>query len=310
MSTDVNELQTREQWLAERRTGLGGSDAAAACGLSKWKSRFALWMEKCGFAPGAEENEPMRWGTKLEPIVRQEYANRTRRTVITPGVILRHPKYSFVLANPDGIIDGEQRGYEGKTARSDNGWGEPGTDEIPEEYGLQCQHYMAVTGLPVFDVAVLIGGSDFRIYEVEADYELQELLLEREAEFWRMVETQTEPEATSVVDTRIRWPKSAMRTVVATTEDETLANELAMTKATIKKLEAYEDSLTAKLQQHMADAEGLALPSGQLLATWKSAKGATRFDVDTFKVDYPDLWKAYLRTGEGSRRFLLKESKA
>lgn len=310
MSTDVTELQTRDAWLAERRTGLGGSDAAAACGLSKWKSRYRLWLEKCGFVEDAGETQPMHWGTMLEPIVRQEYCNRTRRTVITPSQIIRHPRVAFMLANPDGLVVDEQRGYEGKTARSDTGWGEPGSDEIPEDYGLQVQHYMAVTGLPVFDVAVLIGGSDFRIYEVEADRELQELLIEREAEFWRMVETQTEPEATSAEDTKLRWPRSTMRTVTATTEDEELAVALARVKGLIKNLELSADELTAKLQQHMADAEGLALPDGKLLATWKSAKGSTRFDVDTFKQDYPDLWKAYLRTGEGSRRFLLKESKA
>ena len=43
---------------------------------------------------------------------------------------------------------------------------------------------MAVTGFVVADVAVLIGGSDFRLYEVPADAELQQMLVDAEAEFW------------------------------------------------------------------------------------------------------------------------------
>ena len=51
--------------------------------------------------------------------------------------------------------------------------GEPGTDEIPDYYMTQVQHYLAVTGVKTADVAVLIGGNDFRIYTIEADEELQ-----------------------------------------------------------------------------------------------------------------------------------------
>lgn len=309
MTTDT-ELSTRETWLAERRTGIGGSDAAAACGLSKWKTRYRLWLEKLGRTE-TPETERMRWGTKLEPIVRQEYSNRTGRTLVTPNAILRHPKHHFALANVDGIVEGELRGYEGKTARTAEGWGEPGSDDIPIEYGAQVQHYMAVTGLAVFDVAVLIGGSDFRIYEVPADYQVQEIILDQEREFWRLVETETEPEVESPEDTRARWPKStAGRNVVASSEIEEMATALAVSKAAASRYEDSTEYLAAQIQKFMGDAEGLQTPDGRILATWKSPKPSNRFDMDAFKAEHPDLYKAFLRTGEGSRRFLLKEQTA
>lgn len=303
-------MPNRESWLAERRTGLGGSDAAAACGLSKWKTRYRLWLEKRGLIADTVETEPMRWGTKLEPIVRQEYANRTGRTLITPGTMLRHPKHNVLLANVDGIVDGERRGYEGKTARSSDGWGDEGTNQIPDDYVCQTQHYMLVTGLPVFDVAVLIGGSDFRIYEVEADREIQEALLERELEFWRMVETGEEPEAESPDDTRARWPQSTTRSLVVPEHVVSIAVELAKVKAYKAQAEAAEALLAAQIQQHMQDAEAISLPGGKLLATWKSTKPRQSFDVESFKTEHPELYKAFLRTGESSRRFLLKELSA
>ena len=71
--------QDRSQWLEERRQGIGGSDAAAAVGLSPWKTRLELWLEKTGQTPDREETPEMRRGTLLEPVVKQLYADATGR---------------------------------------------------------------------------------------------------------------------------------------------------------------------------------------------------------------------------------------
>ena len=39
---------TEDEWQEFRRKGIGGSDAAAALGVSKWKSKRQLYMEKMG----------------------------------------------------------------------------------------------------------------------------------------------------------------------------------------------------------------------------------------------------------------------
>ena len=53
---------THEQWLAYRRTGLGGSDAGAIMGVSPYKSAYAVWADKLGALPPTEDSEPMRQG--------------------------------------------------------------------------------------------------------------------------------------------------------------------------------------------------------------------------------------------------------
>lgn len=40
-------FEDRETWLAGR-VGLGASDAAAVCGLSKWQTPLGLWEIKTG----------------------------------------------------------------------------------------------------------------------------------------------------------------------------------------------------------------------------------------------------------------------
>jgi putative phage-type endonuclease len=183
-----------DQQLAARRNGLGGSDSAAALGLSPWKTALELWAEKSGqITAPAEISEPMRWGNLLEPVIRQEYAERTGRTVVVPPETLVHPTHKWMRANVDGIAE-VARLFEAKTARTADGWGEPGSDEIPQPYLIQVQHYLHVTAFPVADVAVLIGGSDFRLYEVPADRELQDMIVDGEAEFWRRVESGEPPE--------------------------------------------------------------------------------------------------------------------
>ena len=292
------------EWHALRRTGLGGSDAAAAVGMSKWKTPRQLYLEKIGESETIE-NEPMRWGTILEPVVRQEYCNQTGRTVIAPGLI-RHAARDCIFFNADGIADA-CRLYEGKTARTAEGWGEPGSDEIPQEYMLQVQHGMAVLGLEVADVAVLIGGSDFRLYTVAADEELQCLLLEQEERFWvDHVLARVPPKATTPEDVRRMWRVSSGRGITAEPQIASAVAELANVKATLKVLEEYENTLAGAIQSQMADAAELLGDDGKPLATWKNINASRRFDMAAFKAANPELHESFMVNPPPQRRFLLK----
>ncbi len=183
---------TQEQ-VRERSRAIGASDAAAAIGLNPYDSPVDLWLEKVGRAKPKETTRAMKWGLLHEPQVRQEYAEVTGRTVRLPKETLRHAILPFLVCHPDGITD-DQRLYEGKIAHFDYGWGEPGTDQIPVHYLIQVQHAMSVCRLEVADVAVLIGGDDFRLYEIPADRELQESIIDAEVIFWQHVERGTMPE--------------------------------------------------------------------------------------------------------------------
>lgn len=294
----------RKKWLAERRKGIGGSDAAAAVGRSRWTTPLALYLDKTE-GRDQPENSSMRWGTLKEPIIRQEFANVTGRTIEVPHKIIWHPTNNFMLVNVDGISDGS-RLLEVKTARSDAGWGPEGSDEVPEEYIFQCQHGMIVTGLKVTDLAVLIGSSDFRIYQIFADSELQELLIEAEREFWRMVENRIPPEPVNAEDVKRRWKLSSGATIQATDEISARVNNLAICKAYIDALEAFEGEQKAQIQRFMAENSNLSDSAGEILATWKNINSSPKFDLETFKAENPDLYAKYLRDSEPSRRFLLK----
>lgn len=293
-----------EQWHADRRTGLGGSDAPAALGVSKWKTPLQLFLEKIGQAETLE-SEPMYWGTTFEPHVRQRYCDVTGRTVVVPAEILRHAKWSFMIGNVDGIAD-DSRLLEVKTARTSDGWGEPGTDEIPDEYAIQVQHYLCVTGLEVADVAVLFGGQKFALYEVPGDVELQEMIVSGEAEFWKRVCNQDPPEPTTLADVKLRYPISKLDAGLASAATASLCERLAYLKSQIGQAEDLAEEWQAAIAGEIGERQGLVGPDGKPLVTWKSAAAPRNLDIDALKKDHPEIYAAYLRDGKPQRRFLLK----
>lgn len=192
---------SREQWLEERKKGIGGSDSAAVLGLSKWKSPYQVWCDKKGYNPlESSDNASLFWGRTLEPVIRQHYSDITGYSVAETEIYFM-PNHDYIFATVDGlVIEDPDRILEIKTSRTAEGWGEPETDQIPVEYLCQCQHYMMVYNRHITDVAVLIGGSDFRIYHVEASTEVQNHLLREYAEFWELVKNDTPPEPRSFDD--------------------------------------------------------------------------------------------------------------
>lgn len=296
----------RAAWLNERRGGIGGSDVAAILGLSKWTTPLEVYLDKRGEGIEQPDNTAMRWGRYLEPAVRQAYADETGREVRVPATMLRHATHNFMVANIDGFTE-DGRLFEAKTARSADGWGEPGSDQIPQPYLLQVQHYMEVTGFAVADVAVLIGGSDFRLYEVFADSALQDMLIDAEAEFWQRVQRGDPPEPVTAADAVARWGRESRADLVLADADVQLAVQ-AMRKAreSIKAAEDIEETAKAIIFRALGECDTLVDPAGKTLATWRAAKAAQRFDSASFRSVHPDLYAEFLKTGEPSRRFLLK----
>lgn len=266
--------QGTDEWRAARKNGIGGSDAAAAIGMSKYTSPLELWLEKTGQAEGFAGNWHASRGTALEPLIRQHYAEMTGRDVKIPRHLLQHPVHKFMLASIDGFTD-DGRLQEFKAPTSDYGWGKPGTDEIPAEYLVQCQHNMIVTGLTVSDVGASFGGTEPVYYEVKADVELQALIIEKEAAFWSMVELGVRPAITSVSDALAAYPFCQPITLEA---DEIMADDCAELKAInaeIRGLYAQADQIKARIMSGMGTADTLCR-KGKLLATFKEYESGGR----------------------------------
>jgi len=308
MPYDTNQHETgAPAWHAQRMSGIGGSDVAAVVGVSPWKTPLELWREKRGELAPSPDSPVMEWGRRLEPVIVRAYADATGRTVQRPPM-LRHRDHAFMIGNLDGVADGELV-LEAKAARTAHGWGEPGTAFVPQPYLLQVQHYMMVAGLPLAEVAVLIGGHDFRIYRVPADRELQALMIDAEAEFWRRVLEGDPPEPVTAEDMRQRWGRErAVGSVTATPHLFRIVRRLHVLARDIGTLERLQDTARADVMRALADrADTLVDETGQPLATWRIAAGQKRIDAAALRATYPDIAERFTKQGEPMRRFLLKD---
>ena len=159
---------TREEWLAHRQGTIGGSDAAALCGLNPWATPLSVYMDKKGMVPPKPDNLAMRLGRELEAVVAKLFEEQTGKRVRRKNAILINPDMPFAHANVDRLIVGEDAVLECKTTselnlhRFKNG-------EYPPQYYVQVLHYLMVTGLQKGYIAVLIGNRELRIFEVERD---------------------------------------------------------------------------------------------------------------------------------------------
>lgn len=295
------------QWLEERRKGIGGSDVAAIMGMSPWKTPYQVYQEKRREVQDWSGNEATDWGKRMEPAIRQWYSDTTGRAVRLPEGILVHNKYPFMLATLDGFTD-DRRVVEIKTARSPKGWGDPGTNEIPDYYLLQVQHYLVVTGFEVCDVPVSIGGASPELYEVPEDQELQEMIIDACASFWVRVQNENPPDPVTYSDAVQRFGKvPATGLVFATESDIVIINDLVAVQKQISALKESEEDLKGQIIAALGDkGDVLAGPDEKALVTYKLANGRKMLDAKALEREMPEIYQKYLKTSEPSRRFLLK----
>lgn len=301
--------ETREEWLRNRFFGIGGSDAGTVLGLNPYKSAFTLWCEKTHKIDVPDiDNESMRQGRDLEEYVAKRFEEETGKKVRKSGFSFQSKKHPFMLANVDRLVVGEKAGLECKTANAltrtkyDKG-------DIPASYYAQCMHYMAVTGLEKWYIAILVLGKSFHVFEIQRDEEEIQALIEKEKEFWNCVKTQREPPieedgSESTSESLLKLHPSAIE---GTNPHYGLINNedvmLFEIKEKIKNLKEMQKAYENTIKQEMGKLERLTTDNAVI--SWKNIK-IERFDTQKFKKEMPDLYEKYLKVTE-SRRFVIKK---
>jgi putative phage-type endonuclease len=296
----------RTNWLELRRNAIGGSDAAAILGLSKWSSPLAVYADKMGLVPEKEDNEAMRQGRDLEEYVAQRFTEQTGLSVRRENHILVNDVNPFMHANIDRRIVGKNIGLECKTTSVYNDTDFEGGD-VPPEYYTQCQHYMAVTGWDFWYLAVLVLNKGFYVFEVPRNDDDIAALIEVERNFWNNhIAAKNPPEPIEQDDETLKKLYPQDETAYAPLYSVSpVIRELIEKKAVAKQLEGEIKALENRIKMAMGDAsEG---SDGIYTITWKTTI-SNRFDTKAFKIKHPDLYKQFTNESS-SRRFLLKANK-
>ena len=280
---------TRPEWLAARRTGIGGSDAAAVAGLSPWATPYTVYLDKLGLLQEQEETEAMRQGRDLEEYVAQRFMEATGKKVNRCNFMVRNPKYPFAVADIDRRVVGENAGLECKTTSSLNVRQFNGVD-FPDKYYAQCLHYMAVTGAERWYLAVLVLGREFHVYCLERDEAEISALMGMEDAFWAQVQDKEPPDITGHhADTAAigtLWAESNGGEEADLLGTEETFSFLEAVEKQIQTLQGFRDAYINEIKERMATAErGYC---GGYCVSWKTQQRRT-LDRKALAADYPDI---------------------
>lgn len=188
--------QGSKEWHEERAKGIGGSEIAIVLGISPYRTRYSLWLEKCGLKqPDDISHLPhVQRGVMAEPVARKLMEDRLQ-CKLTPKT---WPQNGIVRLSDDGGNEETKQLIEVKAmGLVDHQAAHCG--KIPDYYKVQCVWALGVTGYERcwFTSIRPEDNNDLAIIEVLPDNELF-LSMKQEAEkFWKLVETRTPPEMTN-----------------------------------------------------------------------------------------------------------------
>lgn len=306
----------REQWLKLRKHRIGGSDVAAICGLSRWKSPMHVYLDKIGQAPEEEVGEAAYWGTVMEDVLAQEFAKRTSLEVRHLPRLMVHPEHDWAAASVDRLIvaapgtgkHGNDVGIlECKTASEwlHHEWQH---GKIPDYYMLQLQWYFGVSGLTWGYFATLVGGNKFYYYEVERDDALVDELMHVCGTFWdKHIIPQVPPQfdgsdaSTSLL--KKLYPSGGGNAVQLGDDAQPIIHQLLESKRIRKEAETLEAEAENRLKAMMETGE-VAYFQGKPAFTWKEQTD-TRLDSKTLQAECPEIYEKYVTT-KSIRKFLPK----
>lgn len=304
-------FENRDQWLANRRRGIGSSDAAAVLGVSKWASPLSLFYEKRDAPPESKaQTEFQRWGLILEEPIAQRFSEEVGRKVYDPTfllgptsanvpsrhVIVRDAEEPRLAASPDRLQFSESRPVNGRMGLLEiknasiyvaDEWNEE-TGEPPLEYQVQVQHQLMVTGLQWASIAALIGGSKFVWAEVARDEEFIAALRKAELEFLWHLDNDVPPPADGSNATkdllRRIYPRDTGEIITLPPEALDYSAALIEAKAQIKHWESMKQTAENQLKALLGDATMGTLSNGDSWSYRHQARAEHVVKASEFRV--------------------------
>lgn len=295
----------KESWLRCRKQGIGGSDAGAVCGLNPYRTAIQVYYDKTSDTIEEFDNEAMRQGRELEEYVARRFCEASGKKVRRANAMFYDEKNSFMLADVDRMIVGENAGLECKTASpymADH-WRD---DNIPLSYLIQCYHYMSVCNADAWYIAVVIYGKAFKYYRIERDDEAIELIIRIEKDFWYnhiIPKVLPDPDGSKTADTAIaeRFKASQNITIPLSGFNDRLQRRQELIKV-IDHMEREKRQIDQELKLYLGDAE--VAENDQYRVSWRNIS-RNSLDEKRLKEEQPQIYEKY-RKVTTSRRFSVK----
>lgn len=307
--------------LQDRRTWLGGSDAAAVMGLSPWATPVELWMQKTGRAPVAppspDQARRFARGHKLEPFIREMVIEKLQDAGVSVDLLACNARFhdpehhwmsceiDFELLLTGEVLIGDRsfhldREHVTADAKSVSGfarkkWGAENTEDVPIEYAAQFMYGLMLTGRRLCLVAALSSFDDVDIYWVVRDDETIAAMRPKLVSFWiDHVLADVPPDPLVYSDIKALFPLDNGDPIDA--DDATMAAlaRLRDVKRQVKNLKEIETELEFQLVNFIRP-HALLLHKGRQVASWK-AQQTVSIDDSAFRIKHPAIAAEFTRT--------------
>ena len=257
--------ETRAQWLAARRRGVGASDVPAIVGVSPHGSALSVWIDKT--RPREEEDtEVLSYGREMEAAIIARFARESGKCVKShPLALWRSERWGWMFCTPDAWCCDENAGVEAKTLMP-YGWDE----ELPGSWELQAHAQMAVMGWDRVYIPTYDGGRRWHVFTVERDEEAIEEIAQLTKSFWEMVTSGTMPEPGHLDAQALAKYFPPVDAVMVLSEEDVATIERIRHLSMIK--EIYEEELETsrnRLRARLGSATA-GERDGELLVTWRA----------------------------------------
>lgn len=294
------------------RSYVGGGNISAILGISPFTTPLAAYHGIVNGDPEHDE-DTLRFFKRrkaLEPYAAAMLEERGF-AVMRQNERYTHPDYPFLRAEVDaevGCGDGVRNAeFKSVAPFASKVWGIDGSDDIPDYVMAQVQHGMSVTGRDKGAFALAVIGLDVsRVYPVQYDTDLAEMIHARAVRFWEdHVLKRVPPEPTTVgdiLDFVAPDPTATRDARDLGIEQELLA--LRDARRSLKTAEGEVETLKTRIQIAMAEATVLML-DGRVAATWKASE-RNSLDTKALKAAHPEIAAEFNRTTP-VRTFLIKE---
>lgn len=307
--------------VLDRKTYLGGSDAAAFLGVSPWQSPFMLYQKKIGELidqPSPDKEKLFKRGKRWEPIVIEMLIDELKEQGHDVEVIARNqryqdPEFPFIAAELDMelLVDGEEMNGEAKTVNpfALKEWGDEETDAFPIYYQAQTMYGLMVKPRQRCVVAALTGFDDRpKIYWIDRDEEIIAGIRAKAIAFWDCIQNRTPPAPVTIEDIKFLYPKDAGLIMQADQELLSLCQQLKDAKATAKQTEGLVEALTTRLKLRMGF-NAILMFEGKPAATWNTNKSSTVTNWEAIATELKasaEIIKKYTSEKIGARPLLIK----
>lgn len=304
--TEREKMLSQHQ-LKVRQKHVGASESAAIIGCNPYMTAYDLWMIKTGRVSGFEGNEATAIGSMIEDGLLDWASEETAQAIVKNQY--RVHSGGILSATHDALSrDDNTIGYEAKTAgimnpwNAKDNWGDAGTDEIPDNYIIQCHHQMIVSNLDMVYVPALIGGRGRIMYKVRRNEKLCDHILKSVERFWNeSVLGDIPPYGYPHAEYAKKIQRIEGKKTLIDTE---LVKKWQSVKNQIKDMEEYAEALQGRILGQMDDAEIGECDIGQVKVTRSITN---RLDTKALKAAHPALCKEFIRESESVRMTFKKD---